>query len=361
MNTPGFARFALFCAMFAALAGCGSDPADPGPPQPTRNWEMGFYFTPPRVDLGIALHNIDLFSSRAELAMLHEELPWDQLLAGTNLDTIVDQKAGLVAHLRGRGLRLFFMADLTDGLSRGEEPPLLRAAGRSITETQVQQLYRQYVRAFVARFQPDYVGLTAETNLVRQAAAPAVYAAMVTAANAAAAELLTDGVTAPLLISLQVETAWGRLGGAGPFVGVDQDFIDFPFTQMLGLSSYPYFGYAQPEDIPDDYYARLADGRALPVIVCEGGWVSASVAPFTSSPEMQARYLARQAVLLDGVEARAVVQTLFTDIDLDSLTEPYPDNVRLFSTLGLMQLVNDDFAAKPALAVWDGLFARRRT
>ena len=347
-------------ALSVALAGCSSDTVDPGPPQPTRTWEMGFYFTPPRVDLPIALQNIDLFSARAELAVLHEELPWDLLLAGTDLDAVVGLKDGLVAYLRGKRLRIFYMADLTDGLSRGEEPPLLRAAGRSITEPDVQQLYRQYVRAFVERFQPDYIGLTAETNLVRAAAAPAVYASMVTAANAVAADLLTAGVTTPLLISVQVETAWGRLGGTGPYLGVEQDFADFPFTQMLGLSSYPYFGYAQPEDIPDDYYARLANGRALPAIVCEGGWASAGVGAIASSPELQARYLARQAVLLDSVEARAVVQTLFTDLDLDSLTEPYPDNLPLFSSLGLMQLVNDGFVVKPALTVWDGLFARRR-
>jgi hypothetical protein len=183
---------------------------------------------------------------------------------------------------------------------------------------------------------------------------------MVTAANAAAAELVTDGATAPLLISVQVETAWGRLGGAGSYVGIEQDLADFPFTQMLGLSSYPYFGHAQPEDIPDDYYARLLDGRTLPVIVCEGGWASASVAPITSSPELQARYLTRQAVLLDSVDARAAVQTLFTDLDLDSLTDPYPVNLPLFGSLGLMQMVGDAFVPKPALAVWDGLYARRR-
>jgi hypothetical protein len=51
------------------------------------------------------------------------------------------------------------MADLTDGLSRGEEAPQLRALGRSLSEPAVQQVYRDYVAAVVRKLQPDYLGL----------------------------------------------------------------------------------------------------------------------------------------------------------------------------------------------------------
>ncbi|MEJ2039450.1 MAG: hypothetical protein P8X55_10995 [Desulfosarcinaceae bacterium] len=321
---------------------------------------MGFYYTPPRYgDVSLAIENIDLLSVRSEIATIHEELPWDLLLDGvTGMDEILAGKEDLIAYLRSKGLDLFFMADLTDGLSRGEEPPILRGLGRSITEAFVRQRYRDYVLAFVQRFDPNYIGLTAETNLVRQAADPAVYNAVVQAANAAAGDLAAAGATAPLLISVQVETAWGVLTGAGPYEGIAQDLVDFPFVQILGLSSYPYFGYSQPEDIPDNYYSRLLNGRSLPVMVCEGGWPSASFATVVSSPQLQARYITRQADLLDSVQARAVIQTLFTDIDLDSVPQPYPAILPLFTTLGLMSLEGDDFIAKPALDEWDHLYSR---
>jgi hypothetical protein len=371
-------RFILKSPAFAAilvllLLGCGDNGGEENSPSTstrTRTWQMGFYYTPPRLNVPLALQNIDLFSARAEIAMIHEELPWEQLLAAESAGEIVDallddilneildnDKSGLVDYLRGKGLRIFFMADLTDGLSRGQEPPKLRELHRSITEPVVQQLYRNYLLAFVDRFQPDYIGLTAETNLVRQMAQSNVYAAVVKAANDAAMDLHNAGVTAPLLVSVQVETAWGRLDGSGSYVGIEQDFTDFPFIQVLGLSSYPYFGFEQPEDIPDNYYSRLLNGRSLPVMVCEGGWAGADVLPVTSSPQEQARYITRHAGLLDSINAHAVIQTLFTDLDLESLTEPYPDNLPLFSSLGLMQLVGDDFEAKPALTAWDELFA----
>ncbi len=350
----------LASPLFALMHGCGGgggaeDP--PSTPARTRSWEMGFFYTPPRFDVAAVLQTIDLFSTRSELAVIHEELPWTDLINGVSVDTILDDnKVGLVNYLRSKGQRLFFMADLTDGLSRGEEAPQLRALGRSITEPEVRQYYRDYVLAVARKLQPDYIGLAAETNLIRQAAAPTVYDAVVQAANEAAADLRAANVTAPLLISVQVETAWGVLAGSGPYVGAETDFSDFAFMQILGLSSYPYFGYARPEDIPDDYYSRILNGRSMPAMVCEGGWASTGVGAITSSPQKQARYITRHAELLDSITAEAVAQTLFADIDIDSLTNP-PANLPLFISIGL---VDKDFAEKPALAAWDALFSRRR-
>lgn len=343
------------------LSGCGSDTSStPSPGQNTRTWQMGFYQVAPRYgDIPLAIQNIDLFDLRAELVMLHEELPWALLLDGsTPMSTILDTHAALINYYRTKGLNLFFMADLTDGLSRGEEPPTLRAMSRSIMETAVQQRYRDYVVGFVQRFQPEYIGLTAETNLVRREAPAAVYAAMVQASNDAANDLLSLGVTTPLLISVQVQTAWGGLGGTGTYVGIEQDFTDFPFINMLGLSSYPYFDFTQPEDIPDNYYTRLLNGRTVDALVTEGGWPSVGVGSIVSSPQLQERYITRHANLLDSIQAKAMVQTLFTDIDLSSLPTPYPANLPLFATLGLMELSGSDFVAKPSLAAWDALFAR---
>jgi hypothetical protein len=317
---------------------------------------MGFSGTPPRLDTATVIAGIDRWSTRAEIATIHEELPWTDLLAGMAPDAILDRdKVQLVQYYRGKGLQLYFMADLTDGLSRADEAPQLRALGRSLSEPAVQQAYRSYVAAVVRMLQPEYLGLAAETNLIRAAAPGALYAAVVQAANTAAADLA--GMTsAPLFVSVQVETAWGLFTGA-PFAGIDTDLQDFPFTQMLGLSSYPYFVFAQPEDMPDDYYSRLLAGHPLPAMVVEGGWTSAAAGTITSTPETQARYIARHAQLLDSIAARGVVQLLFADLDLASFPPPIPANLPLFVSIGL---ADSNFNAKPALASWDGLFARTR-
>jgi len=150
---------------------------------------------------------------------------------------------------------------------------------------------------------------------------------------------------------------WGGLAVAlGAFVGIATDLADFPFAQVLGLSSYPYFGWTQPEDLPLDYYSRLVAGRNMPVMVTEGGWASASAGGIVSSPALQARYVARHAALLDAVRARALLQLQFTDVDLAGVPPPVPANLPLFASIGL---ADSDFVPKPALAAWDALFARR--
>ena len=68
------------------------------------------------------LQGIDLWSPRAEVVIIHEELPWARLLAGHAPDTIIDEdKQGLVDYLRGKGLTLHFLLDLTNGLAREAE------------------------------------------------------------------------------------------------------------------------------------------------------------------------------------------------------------------------------------------------
>jgi hypothetical protein len=341
----------------AGLAGCGGGGDSGTPPfAATRSWRMGFSPNPPRLDAATIIQGIDQWSTRAELAVIHEELPWTDLLAGMTPAAILERdKVQLVGYLRGKGLQLYVMADPTDGLDRAQESPQLRAAGRSLTEPAIQQLYRDYVLAVASRLQPEYLGLAAETNLVRRAAGPALYAALVQAANAASADLQAAGDGATRLVSVQVETAWGRLGGSGSYAGIETDYADFPFLQLLGLSSYPYFSWAQPEDLPADYYSRLRGARGTPLMVVEGGWSSVAVGGVDSSPALQARYIRRHAELLDSVAARGWLQLLFADIDLAALPPPVPANLPLFTSIGL---TDSDFNPKPALAEWDALHGR---
>jgi hypothetical protein len=217
----------------------------------------------------------------------------------------------------------------------------------------VQQAYRAWALAVASVLQPSHLGLAAETNLIRAVAPRSLYDAVVASANAAAADLRFAGFTAPLYASVQVEVAWGR--PTGSFVGIDADRQDFPFATALGLSSYPFLGgFAEPEQVPSDYYARLNPGR-LPLLVVEGGWTSA--AAFGSTPERQARWIRRQLELAMQAQARHVFQLLFTDLDVAAWGQLGGASLSPFATIGL---VSTDLAPKPALAEWDTAFARPR-
>jgi hypothetical protein len=359
MNSPRGWLISGFLAV--VLTACPRAAPEPKVSSGTpRSFVMGFSVVPPKPDIKIAVRSLEIWTKRADAAIMHLDVPWALLLAGTSPEEALRRDGVDLEHYyRSKHLVLVVTIDVTNGLARESEATALVAAHRSITEPSVQRLYRNYVRALVDMLHPDYLGLAAETNLVRLIAPRPVYDAVVRMTNDAAADIRRQRSASvlPLYVSVQVETAWGKLGRETAFIGIDQDMRDFPFMNVIALSSYPYLGgFKDPDQIPLDYYTRVRGSRSLPMMVVEGGWPSASArGVFSSSPEMQARYIARQSEILDAAKAIAVFQLSFTDLDIGSFPKPVPAILPLFSTLGL---VDSDLRPKPALATWDKVYAR---
>jgi len=340
-------------AMLASTCTDTSDPSDS-----VRTYRMGFSAIPPRLDFDLLVRSLDMWSTRADAAIMHVSVPWKGLIEGLSADSLLTLDGiGIAQYYISKQLGLTVMLDVTDGLNRAAEAPELVALGRSITEPAVQQLYRQYARAVASRLNPDHLGLAAETNLIRVAAPAPVYNAVVAMTNAAAADLRAEGMGASLYVSVQVETAWGRLQGTNQFLGVERDFQDFPFMQVLGLSSYPYLGgFTEPEQIPQDYFTRVRGSHNLEMLLVEGGWASQSAGGFTTSAGKQARYIRHLAKVADASGLIRWFQLSFTDLDASAFPDA-PPILTLFATLGL---VTTELQPKPSLQVWDSLYAVRR-
>ena len=345
-------------AVALALAACTDKGTAPNTHLTQRTFRMGFSNVPPDSTLQSALASLDSWTARADAAIMHLSVPYKALLTGTTATAYVQtEHLPLVNYYRAKGLSIVITVDVTNGLDRSAEDPDLVAMGRSITEPAVQQVYRDYVKQLMAEIHPAYLGLAAETNLIRGASPAGVYAAVVQMANAAAADVRAiPGVQPKLYVSLQADEGWGRLLHNNVYQGVETDFHDFPFMEALALSSYPYFVFAQPEDVPLDYYTRLANGRTLPVLVVEGGWTSGAVGNVQSNPALQARYLRRQEQLLDAAKAVAVFQLTYADLDLTQFPAQPPGSILpLFAQLGI---VDSRLHTKAASATYDSIFAR---
>ncbi len=344
-------------ALFLGALACSDDgTAPPETPVPTRTYRMGFAGIPPANDFDLAIAAILMWSQRADAALMSFELPWDSLLAGVPPETlVVRDQVDLANYYRSQGHELWIYLDPANGLNRAGESTALENAGRSITEPAIQQMFRRYAVVIDSIIRPEHLGLTLETNLIRGIAPAPLYAAIRHVANDAAADVRAIDADVKLSVSLQVDWAWGRLLGGNVYQGVDQDFVDFPFMDEVGLSSYPYLaGFATPEDIPLNYYSRLLGGRTLRGMITEGGWSSATIDTIVSSQNEQKRYIERHARLLDALHATAVFQLTFTDLDLSSFPT-LPPGLALFAHLGLVDIT---LAPKAALSAWDALFAR---
>jgi len=327
----------------------------------TRNYHMGFQNSAPRIDnLDLIIQSLNLWTESADAAMITTEVPWQELLNGMSADEyVITHYEELVTYYRNKNFRLWIYIDPQNGLDRTADALELQAVNKSIADTDMQLLYQEFTLAMVAHLHPDHLGLALETNLIREAASPAIYTGVKKAANSTATAIKNKYPSLPLSISVQADFAWGKLGG-GSYRGIDQDFIDFPFLQELGLSSYPYFDFTRPGDIPINYYSRLIEGKAIPVFVSEGGWPSATITTadrtILSTPETQRDYIIRHSELLDEVNAIAVFQLLFTDLDVAHLPADVPENITYFTSIGLVDI---NLQPKAAFSAWNDLFKNR--
>lgn len=347
----------VFILMIAlSIASCKEDEV----PQ-TRTYYMGFQNSAPRIDnIDLIIQSLNLWTQRADAAMITTEVPWEELLNGmTANDYVIANYKDLVDFYRSKNFKLWIYIDPQNGLDRASDALDLQAVGKSIADADMQLLYGKFTIAMDSILKPDHLGLALETNLIRDAASVSIYNGVKKAANDVAALIKVRNPNVPLSISVQVDHAWGKLVG-GSYKGVAQDFVDFPFLKELGLSSYAYFGFSNPTDIPTNYYSRLMEGKTFPVFITEGGWPSASATTsngsFTSSPELQKAYIEHHSHLLDEAHATALFQLVFTDLDLATLPPDVPPIIELFASLGLVDIT---LQAKPALNAWDDLFNHR--
>jgi hypothetical protein len=319
----------------------------------TRSFRMGFQNSAPRVDFDLVLASLNLWTARSDAAMITTEVPWDELLSGqTSNQYVLANYKDLVDFYRTKNLELWIYIDPQNGLNRSTDSDDLLARGKSIEDADMRELYKKFVFAMDSILKPEHMGLALETNLIRLLAPSSNYLAVKQAATEAAALLKSKGSSAKLSISVQADEAWGKLTD-NSFHGVAQDFIDFAFAEEMGVSSYPYFFFENPTDIPLDYYSKLFEGKSIACAVTEGGWSSANVSPFTSNVQEQAAYITHHGQILQQANAQAVFQLTFTDFDLANWPPPIPAGITPFASIGLVDI---NLASKPALASWDEIF-----
>jgi hypothetical protein len=83
---------------------------------------MGFTGFPPRPSLALILQTIDLWSRRADAALILNEPPWDSLLAGRPAEALIrNNQLGLAQYYRAKNLRVIVSVDPTNGLDRASD------------------------------------------------------------------------------------------------------------------------------------------------------------------------------------------------------------------------------------------------
>lgn len=352
---PSFALLLVVVAAIGlALAIASKKEAEQG--VKPRTYRMGFSPIPPKMDMQSALKNLDEWGKRADGAIDHRDVPWKFMLEGGKPEEFLKKEVlDLMAAFRQKKYLIVCTVDPGDGIDRAKEAKPLREMNRSIAEPAVQKVYVDYVEAFARSVKPDYLGLGSEVNLLEANFPEKTKAGMLKMCAEAAERVKKVSPETKLYVSVQVDWAWGKLGNPKGNEGCEQIFKDFPYIQALGVSSYPAFGFAEPEQIPNDYYRKLLNGRKMPILMVEGGWPSTNTEPLKSNPEKQARWVKKLAQVLDDCDAKFVGLLMYADLDLSTYPMFQGTILPFFATMGL---TDTGWKAKPALAEWDAVFKR---
>jgi hypothetical protein len=349
-----FTRRGFYCAIMSAvtliflLVSCKHEKKTISP---GRTYRMGFQNFAPSYNTYLA--SLNLWTQRADAAIISIQVPWDTLYSGTSAEKyITNNYVSLVSYYRSKNFKLWVYIDPANGLDRSADASDLAALGKSISQPDVQALYGRFVFVMDSLLKPEHLGLALETNAIRGISSSAIYQGIKAATNNAAALVRAYDKNVKLSVSIQADYAWGLLN-SGSFMGIEQDFTDFPFIQELGISSYPFFVFNTPQDIPSNYYSRLLQGHNIPVFISEGGWSTVTVSTYTENTQKQSDYIAKQGQLLAGVNAIGYFQLTFTDFSTAGLPAGINSDINLFNHLGL---VDTNLVAKPALKNWDQLF-----
>jgi hypothetical protein len=119
--------------------------------------------------------------------------------------------------------------------------------------------------------------------------------------------------------TFQLERLLGRSHVSGlpprdPQWGLLEKFGDQ--FDLLGLTTYPYLEYTDPEKVPDDYFAQIARRTAKPLAITETAWMARetfggrlkalSDQGYTGSEDEQARYIQRLTQLAAAVPVKFI-------------------------------------------------------
>ncbi len=97
----------------------------------SRTFRMGFQNSAPRIDLDLILQSLNLWTQRADVAMISTEVPWAELLGGMSVDDyVVNNYKDLVAFYRSKNIKLWVYIDPQNGLDRASDAVDLQQANK---------------------------------------------------------------------------------------------------------------------------------------------------------------------------------------------------------------------------------------
>lgn len=220
------------------------------------------------------------------------------------------------------------------------------------TNVETQQKFVAMVTAYAREYKPPFLFLGNEVNIYAPDMSAEEWQAWVRVYRQSYEAIKQVSPSTIVFTTFQYERLKG-LGKKNGWVGESQwQLIEdvARYSDALGFTTYPFFEYDHPGDIPDDYYTEI-DVHRQPhwpgrVIFTEVGWKAEPYGPYAGSPQDQADFIGRFVDLTDDM-LKYYAAWLF-------LHDP-PGAPPAFSGMGLRAV---DGTPRPAETVWQNLIQK---
>jgi hypothetical protein len=225
--------------------------------------------------------------------------------------------------------------------------------GYALDNPDVITAYVAHCENMISIFHPDYFAYAIEANMLYTQDS-AQWPAFVNLAQATYTAIKASHPDLPVFVSLQA--SFFHSDESGQTAAIQQIL---PYTDFITVSAYPYTSYADPANIPADFYTSVAAlASDKPFAFAETAWPAENVtSPYpvdiTETPQRQQAYLQRLLADADSLHAKFI--NWFFTRDYDDFwnnylsTDSNANIIRLWKDTGLYDGAGN---ARPALTDW---------
>ncbi len=181
------------------------------------------------------------------------------------------------------------------------------------TRADLLSMLQNYVRTY----KPQFLFLGNEVNSYFLSATPGEWAAWVSMFREAYLAIKAESPETTVFTVFQYEHLRG-LGAKNGWTDPAQwDLLDdfAANTDAFGFTSYPYFEYETPGDVPHDYYTEIATRWAGKIIFTEIAWTADPAIPYTGSLTEHIDFVPRFFDLTISLDLGYVTYFVLHDLD----------------------------------------------
>ena len=299
-------------------------------------------------------------------------VPWEPALSGSDLPQHLLRDWKFRRDNTPRGSKVFVAVTPLnfgrDGLAldwtnKGDNRKLPRAwRKKALNDPDVKTAYLNYVRRVIAYFDPDYLAIGIEANLIISNK-PAIWDDYLDLHAHVYREIKRQHPRLKVFSTVQYEHLRGIENDSKKNLRLQRPAVKalMRHSDLLALSTYRY-GTFHPNPMGHDYF-KVARSFGKPIAIAESGALSKDVKIFgTRLPASEADQRAFVTGLLQqATRGRFPFVVNWVAIDFDPGLKRLPRSVREVAKAWVHTgLQNADGTDKPALSVWDAYLAASR-